>query len=270
MQPSQGAKILNEALNADYDDLQERIDENRSAVNLLGICGESPVHISIYKNDIKMLKILLDSGADPNSCNSKGDTAFHVAARLGSLECLELLYDTKRCDLELRNGDFLTALDLASQAVVDADLFDTKLFASWSRTGEHFSDSLPYVSAGRKRCQQYLQRRVEEDRYDSVESIVQRNKDCNIDRNRAARIVRGISGRNQSLYQYKLNYPENINRPDFMVPRDIAFFEDSYECIERVSRTAFVCEYINRSVLLGYHNAQLSIRREQSGIPFER
>ena len=103
---------------------------------------------------------------------------------------------------------------------------------------------------------------------EAVSVAIAATEDCH---HYAARVVRGVGFKNQSLYKVKLNYPENPNRPEvFMIERDVAAFEESYECIERVSRTVFACDYINRSIKLGYHNAQLLIRRSQSGIPYEK
>ena len=104
-----GSKILNEILNSDYHDLAERIAENPTSINVLGNCGESPAHIAIYKNDIKMLKMLLDAGAKPNFINLNSDTLLHVATRLGSIESVKLLYETGKCNLELKNNENLTA-----------------------------------------------------------------------------------------------------------------------------------------------------------------
>lgn len=99
-----GSRILNEILGLEnnYDGLSEKIilvTENNERIDEIGICGESPIHICLYKRDIKMLRILLSGKYDPNTVNSYGETIFHIAAKLGipfSIIFIKLAYLSKK------------------------------------------------------------------------------------------------------------------------------------------------------------------------------
>lgn len=56
-------------------------------MNVIGYCGESPGHIAIYKNDEKMLEVIIAAGADPSFKNSQGETLLHIATKLGRIRC---------------------------------------------------------------------------------------------------------------------------------------------------------------------------------------
>ena len=83
--------MLNEVINSDHLAIEEQI-ALKAALNVLGTCGEAPLHISIYKRDTHMMKLLLEAGADIMFRNDNGDTALHVAARMGLSQVVELLY----------------------------------------------------------------------------------------------------------------------------------------------------------------------------------
>ena len=83
--------MLNEVLNSDHLAIKEQI-ALKSAINVLGTAGEAPLHISIYKRDMHMMKMLLDAGANIMFRNDNGDTSLHVAARMGLSQVVELLY----------------------------------------------------------------------------------------------------------------------------------------------------------------------------------
>ena len=57
------------------------------------------------------VKLLLDSGANPNAVNAKGDTALHIAARDGRLEPLRVLV-AGGADATVRNAAGQTPLEL--------------------------------------------------------------------------------------------------------------------------------------------------------------
>ncbi len=156
-----GGKILNEILNSDYHDLAERIVENPTSINILGNCGESPAHIAIYKNDIRMLKMLLEAGAEPNFINMNSDTLVHVAARLGSMESIKLLYETGKCDLELRNNENMSALQISNAKIKESDFFITKLFRHYDSHIPHNTDNIDYMIKMRKECSVYLSHKME-------------------------------------------------------------------------------------------------------------
>ena len=57
--------------------------------------GTTSLMNSSYNNDIKTTKLLLEYNANPDLGNKYGDTALHMACRLGYLEIVKLLLEHK-------------------------------------------------------------------------------------------------------------------------------------------------------------------------------
>jgi ankyrin repeat protein len=66
---------------------------------------ERPIHAATFGNHFKLLKWLLDNGADVNAQNTDGNTALHICAMYGMSKPLKLLLD-RGANLELteKNG----------------------------------------------------------------------------------------------------------------------------------------------------------------------
>jgi hypothetical protein len=200
MSSSAGRLILNEILNSDYRDLHERIDSNAGAVKEVGVCGESPAHIAIYKNDSQMLKILLDAGASPNMANDFGDALTHAATRLGYFPLLELLYGTGRCEFTLKNNGGMTAYDIAVSLVQESDLAVTKLFADYTASSADEEGTRTRVVEGRKRCKALLAEKMEGDRREKVEEMVESTLADMKSRRRTMMALRGVGGHKYTSY----------------------------------------------------------------------
>lgn len=80
--------------------------------------GNSLLHAAARVGSVKMLRLLLEHGANPNAVSKKGYTALHVAAWCGYVECVELLI-RKGCDPEISSCRGFRAVDVAAE--------DTKL-----------------------------------------------------------------------------------------------------------------------------------------------
>lgn len=57
--------------------------------------GDSPLIIAVRQSQLDTVKLLLESGADPNIADSNGDGAFSAAAKIGELPLLQLLLHFK-------------------------------------------------------------------------------------------------------------------------------------------------------------------------------
>ena len=252
-----GRKILNEILNSDYRDLQERIDNDNAAVSNLGMCGESPAHIAIYKSDSKMLRMLLDAGTEPNLRNSSGETLVHVAAKLGNYECIQMLYETKKCELLLENDNKETALDVANSIVERSCLHSLKLFAEYNSYEPNEKTQIKSIINGRKLCSIYLAEKMIFDREEKVRNMVQNTLNANNERRQKARIIRGISGNNYTSFYSDISYHTDIKKPAWE-KIDMDFFKQYYTGIDHIVRTIFACDYVNKSIQVGYYNVLIA------------
>jgi hypothetical protein len=253
MSAQAGRLILNEILNSDYRDLQERIDKHPEATGTLGVCGESPAHIAIYKRDPKMLMMLLKAGVNPNLVNFEGNTLVHVAAMLGYFECLQMLYETTKCLLILKNTEGQTALDVARSPADKAVLHVLKYFAEYRRGEPSEQEQLRSISHGRKLCADYLAEKMVYDREQKVRNMVQETLEANNSRRNKARILRGVGGTNYTSFYADLSHHTDINKPHWE-PVDMEFFLQYDEGIDHIVRTIFACDYANKSVRAGMHN----------------
>jgi len=77
---------LFEVLNGDFVSLAQLLEEN-APIDILGIRGEGPIHIAVYRIDMRMLRMLLDHTprANINFKNIEGNTALHIAANEGNI-----------------------------------------------------------------------------------------------------------------------------------------------------------------------------------------
>ncbi|RWS23760.1 E3 ubiquitin-protein ligase MIB2-like protein [Leptotrombidium deliense] len=55
--------------------------------------GNNAIHIAANANQVEVLKLLLENGAEVNAINNDGNSALHVAILATSLECVGLLLD---------------------------------------------------------------------------------------------------------------------------------------------------------------------------------
>lgn len=87
----------------------------RSNLDAQGSESHAPIHLAVLNDRHAGLAMLLQSKADAEIQNVTGDTALHLAARHGSLQCTELLL-RHHCTPGIRNGANFTPEDVAQQA----------------------------------------------------------------------------------------------------------------------------------------------------------
>ena len=79
--------------------------------------GNTPLHWAAYKGHKDMVQLLLDRWADPNKAGHFGWTPLHYAAKNGHTVVLQLLLDSG-ADRDLTNDEEKTPLQMADKDVV--------------------------------------------------------------------------------------------------------------------------------------------------------
>ncbi|TQV88294.1 ankyrin repeat domain-containing protein [Aliikangiella coralliicola] len=80
------------------------------------------LHLAIEKSNEEIVTLLLAAGSNPNNQDSKGNTALHKAATLGSLEKCKVLIEWNANPKIPMNGGYLpfnAALNSKNQELVD-------------------------------------------------------------------------------------------------------------------------------------------------------
>jgi hypothetical protein len=65
--------------------------ERLEMVNAPDKNGSTPIFHAVWPNHVEVLRVLLESGADPNHQNTRLNTALHLACEQGHVECIRLL-----------------------------------------------------------------------------------------------------------------------------------------------------------------------------------
>jgi ankyrin repeat protein len=81
-------------------------------VNERGLYGDTPLHFAAFWGDVKIGRLLLDAGADPNIGGEYGNTPLHEAVGCKNCDFITLLL-AHGASKELRNEDGLTPIDMA-------------------------------------------------------------------------------------------------------------------------------------------------------------
>jgi ankyrin repeat protein len=86
------SRTLEEVLQSTSDVLfPAEIGEKRVAVGSVGIDGDTPLHVMVWRNDMEGARLLVTAGADVNAVGDMGETSLHVAVRQGNAQLVVLL-----------------------------------------------------------------------------------------------------------------------------------------------------------------------------------
>ncbi|MDG7055244.1 MAG: ankyrin repeat domain-containing protein [Wolbachia endosymbiont of Menacanthus eurysternus] len=84
-------ELLDAAQQGNFSKVQECLEKGAD-VNIAGHGGGSkPIHYAVHANNQRMIRLLLDKGANVNDANNFGWTPLHCAADDGNLEVVKLL-----------------------------------------------------------------------------------------------------------------------------------------------------------------------------------
>jgi ankyrin repeat protein len=75
------------------------------AVDSVGACGDTPLHVMAWRNDVEGAKLLLDAGANVDVVGDMGETPLHVAVGQGNRELVLLFLQAgANCDIRSEFG----------------------------------------------------------------------------------------------------------------------------------------------------------------------
>lgn len=160
-----GVGILNAVLNNDVDELLVRIISEPQNVNIVGKCGESPLHISIYKRNLNMISLLLERGkASSSICNNKGEPAYYSAVKigwyLGFKTCYDLDTDNNNCNLNFIDSNQKSIYDIACSLPSDEDVRLTQLYGYWDSNSSTLIEERKRMIEGRLKCAAFLRKQI--------------------------------------------------------------------------------------------------------------
>jgi len=263
-------QILNEVINSDHKLLRQRLDEQKireeeleehnkffkidtkieKGVDRIGVLGRNALHIAAYKRDPIMTKLLLEYNADPNIKDIvNGDTAMHIAARLGSIEVAKVLYKSGKCFLDLRNIDGKIAYDIAIEPVKDYELDLTRLFQEWEGTVT-LDDERVNLTQGRQQCAIFLSDKLAEDIDSGQQNALDTMVLSNFNRRWMSSIIKDSGNGNERIFAPGYIYPSGLD-PNPWSEKDIAFFHTYDTCVEDVTRGIYTHDFVSR----GLHTA---------------
>lgn len=232
-------------------------------IEYMGICGETAAHISVYKSDLTLVDMILRNGFHPNTKNHVGDTIMHTAAKVGDLAIMKRIYETNKCDLDIQNNDGASSLDICNRTIQEKDIFELRVFRNWRR--DDFGDiTTTSIMHGRKKCAQFLSEKVQIDRLNKTKQIMGDTIAYNNRRLVASRAIRGISSERNYRSYTDLNYPQTATAS--WPEEDVRFFEEGWGYavgFQLVITRVFACEYVHRSIKVGFRSAYSELRRRE-------
>ncbi|MES1195726.1 MAG: ankyrin repeat domain-containing protein [Steroidobacter sp.] len=85
-------RSLQEILQSTSDVLfPAELGERVVTIDSCDVCGDTPLHVMVWRSDLYAVKWLLESGADVNAVGDMDETPLHVAIRKGSVDIIETL-----------------------------------------------------------------------------------------------------------------------------------------------------------------------------------
>jgi hypothetical protein len=100
----------------DIDEVEKALEAGADVT--IKINGDTPLHAAVRVNSPRIIRLLLEYGADSNVKNEDGDTPLHAAVRVESPRIITLLLEYG-ADRNVKNDDGESALDLADKVCDD-------------------------------------------------------------------------------------------------------------------------------------------------------
>lgn len=234
------------------------LDSNRlQALTNWGKCGDTPAHIAVYKDRLDVLNILLSAGLDPHCRNSRGETVLHEAVRYGRIAMLNSLYYSsekvtkKKCDLEIKNAENQSLLDILSIEFTNNDLAYMRKYLNWHQDDY---DLTPDILSGREECCTFIHKMIGHNKVQRITEIEVSSLRWMIQREELRRICTGM---NQN---YTITYNNNISYPSkqgvaMVNSEEKSIFERHSSKVVGIMIDVWVDNFVRNAIHLGFSKA---------------
>lgn len=112
MDDYQAPEIVCAALSGDNAEVQRLLEQGHNVNAINELTWDSPLLHALYKNNIELVKMLLEWGANPHQ-GGYGESTLHIAVRVGNLEIVKLLVEDHHVDLHEKDGCGYSPLHIA-------------------------------------------------------------------------------------------------------------------------------------------------------------
>lgn len=69
--------------------------DNHVGLHSAGLCGDTALHVMVWRMNTEAVKLLIGAGADVNAIGEMEETPLHVAVRKGNVEIAKALLEAK-------------------------------------------------------------------------------------------------------------------------------------------------------------------------------
>ncbi|KAK5642694.1 hypothetical protein RI129_008861 [Pyrocoelia pectoralis] len=189
-------------------------------------CQESVLHCAVRANAVACVRLLIAEGADTGQTEHAGMSPIHLAADLGHVQCLKIMFETKGLNVNAKTKEKeLTALHLAAEGGY-ADCVELLLQKGADANVRNHRGQTPLHLAARAQS------------VECVETLLRKgNADPNLgdhDRRTPLHAAVGKAARSYDIIEVLVSWGADINTKDQYgyTPLHIAALNELSQCVE--------------------------------------
>ena len=168
--------------------------------------------LSATKNMINSFKTLIENGADPNfKVNPTGDTVLHIAVKKNNVEMIKLLLNTNKIKFEEKNKENKTAFELAKEISKNNDEDIYRLIKDKIEEGNREGDIVAQELLSED--QNNINKRHNEIKNINLVNMNEKKDENNINKNNQEKNEKIIMSNNSKLFNSKdIIFEKNFNK----------------------------------------------------------
>ena len=252
--------LINAVLDSDLHSVQELSREFPDAINRVSLgTGLGAVHCAIYLRNLKILKILLKFGADPNLPDRENNYPVHCAAKVGFVRALKVLQKQKSCNFFVLNAAGESIIDIAGNMPSIEETQSSPVFSYGTWDSESKSEFMKNLVATRRDCYNYIlkvqQTTYNQKRIKSARDMIVANSK----RQSVSNIIRSYNSASEKRYVNRMDYPMRFSESDW-TENDKEFFNRHVDDVRMVIHAVFCRDFVRRVVHSGLYEVEQKIR----------